>query len=292
MSINTNIAWCDSTANGQMGCDGCELWRAEEGGSCYAGNMTERYAGQKGWPEAFNKPRIFPGRFEEACAWPDLTGKARPDKPWLDGLPRLVFPNDMGDGFTESLPVDWIHPHIPAMEASPHQWLFLTKRVKRMRQCFESFGRVPKNFWLGASITDERTAKARIWELFNMARSGNILWVSFEPVLGAARLWPFVSGINEHWTGHADEDSSRPQLSWAVIGGESGPNRRELDLDVLRQVREDFARAEVPLFVKQDSALRPDQRGRIPDDLWVRQMPRVRVARAPVKQPSLFGGNP
>jgi len=105
MPKDTNIHWCDSSVNLMMGCDGCELWR-EGSRHCYAGTLTLRHAGRKGWPESFDRPRLFPERLAGALRWPDLTGTARPGKPWLDGLPRVVFVNDMGDTFTESLPPD------------------------------------------------------------------------------------------------------------------------------------------------------------------------------------------
>lgn len=44
MGITTNIEWCDSTLNAQMGCDGCELWNRRTGeGTCYAATLTERF---------------------------------------------------------------------------------------------------------------------------------------------------------------------------------------------------------------------------------------------------------
>src|SRR5262249_10079569 len=95
-----------------MGCDGCELWN-EILHSCYAGRLTERFAGQPGWSDRFDKPKVFLERIDRAIRWPDLTGttweahKKIPAKPWLDGYPRTICFNDMGDTFTESLPVDW-----------------------------------------------------------------------------------------------------------------------------------------------------------------------------------------
>ena len=85
MGITTQIEWCDSTLNAMMGCGGCELWIPKAGvRDCYAGVLTERYAGLRGWPEAFDRPRHFPDRLEAALRWPDLTSTARPGKPWLD----------------------------------------------------------------------------------------------------------------------------------------------------------------------------------------------------------------
>jgi hypothetical protein len=70
MAEHTNIAYCDSSINLEMGCDGCELWNAATGvRKCYAGMMTERRKGQRGWPEAFNRPKLFLGRLEEALSW-------------------------------------------------------------------------------------------------------------------------------------------------------------------------------------------------------------------------------
>ncbi len=39
--------------------DGCELWNMKQGVfRCYAGNITQSYAGRPGWPASFNTPRL------------------------------------------------------------------------------------------------------------------------------------------------------------------------------------------------------------------------------------------
>ena len=91
MGIKTDIGWCDSSLNAQAGCQGCELWTAKTR-ICYAGTLTERYGGRNGWPDSFDKPKIFPERVAKACNWPDMRGVARPDKPWIKTeTPRLIF---------------------------------------------------------------------------------------------------------------------------------------------------------------------------------------------------------
>src|ERR1700693_4251242 len=121
MAIRTFIEWCDSTLNLEMGCNGCELWNPNAGIlHCYAGMETNRRKGGRGWPEAFDQPRMFLERLPAALKWPDLTNQLRTDKPWLDNLPRIIFVNDMGDSFTESLPLDWLAPVLEPMAASPH----------------------------------------------------------------------------------------------------------------------------------------------------------------------------
>ena len=133
MSKDTNIEWADSSLNLQMGCDGCELRNLKAGiNSCYAGTLTDRYGGtNKGFPKSFEEPVLFLDRIVEMMKWKTLTGKERPKKPWLDGLPRIVFLNDMGDTFTESLPLDWMAEKCLPMECpkghKPPQVQFLKK---------------------------------------------------------------------------------------------------------------------------------------------------------------------
>jgi protein gp37 len=257
MAIKTDIAWCDSTLNLQMGCQGCELWNTKNR-SCYAGRMTEKYAGSKGWPASFDQPAIFPERIKYALSWSDLRGKPRPDKPWIPPeMPRLIFLNDMGDTFTKGLPLDWLVEFVPALESTPHIYMILTKRVKRMLRFFEKLGRVPENIWPGVSITNETTARTRLPLLREL--DAHPIFVSFEPMLGPAYLSRHLSV--ENW------------ISMAIFGGESGPGYTPLDLDGLQFNIDECRNYGVSVFVKQDSGLRPGNRGRIPDRLWIREFP-------------------
>lgn len=46
-----------------------------------------------------------------------------------------------------------------------------------------------------------------------------------------------------------------------------------MDLGALRNAVTQCQASGVSVFTKQDSAFKPGQRGRIPDDLWVREWP-------------------
>lgn len=225
MGMKTVIEWCDSSVNEMMGCDGCELWNSKVK-TCYSGVMTERYAGRKGWPASFDKPEIFPGRIEKACRWSDLTGTVRPDKPWLDGMPRMIFLNDMGDTFTESLPIDWLMPLIPMMARSPHIWMFLTKRPKRMLRFFEILECVPDNFWLGVTIT---SGTERVKDLLKIPAT--VRFLSVEPMLGRIDL---PEGID-----------------FVICGGESGADGRRLSPIDVRLLRDQCILSGIPYFFKQ-----------------------------------------
>jgi protein gp37 len=275
MAKGTKIEWADDTVNAEMGCDGCELWDTKRGiRICYAGLQTERMLSRgplKGWPPAFDEPRIFPGRIAAAARWKDLTGTARENKPWLNGLPRMIFVNDMGDTFTASLPDDWLAPELGIMAASPHNWILLTKRADRQRE-FSLRHTLPANVWAGVSITSPQDQRLR----YLMQTRARIRWVSYEPMLAPVDWRPWLGG------------DGRVGLDWLIVGGASGPDYQSemMDLRWLEDTVKQCRDANVALFVKQDSSRSPGQQGRIPDELWVRQFPNIISAKS---RPEGFG---
>lgn len=235
MGKDTKIEYCDATVNPIMGCNGCELFRFELARNhCYAYALSSRYAGKKGWPASFTKPEHFPGRIEEALRWSDLTGTERQNKPWLNGLPRIIFLNDLGDGFAPSVnPRTWLEPYIERMAASPHIWLFLTKWPERMAGyfldwCHRNYCSVPSNFVLGTTVTSMDTIE-RVHDLLQIRDYATILWVSAEPLLGTV-AHPLLSDVD-----------------WIAAGGESGHNARPCFIENLQALTRWYA----PLFIKQ-----------------------------------------
>lgn len=233
MSIQTDIEYADSTVNGQMGCDGCELW-TKRVKSCYAGRMTAHRAGTSGWPARFEQPQIFPGRIENAAKWTDLTGMKRPYKPWLDAMPRVIFLNDMGDTFTRSLPIDWLLPYMPIIEASKHIWLVLTKNGSRMVQFFNDIlGYVPGNVWPGVTITGPKTV-TRLDYLLQLPETA-IRWVSVEPYLAPIKF----------------PEETFDLIDWLVAGGSSEPKDPPLLPDDVRKLRDHCHGKKTAFFFKQ-----------------------------------------
>lgn len=228
MGKNTHIQWCDSSQNPQMGCEGCELVKGKEVPTCYAKTLVDRYKGLPGWPENFETPKIFLDRVPKMVAWSDLTGINRPDKPWLNGMPRLIFTNDMGDTFSSGMPRDWFAGVLPMISPSPHQYLVLTKWPHRF-QDFNSRHPIPDNIWPGTTVTSERT-------LFraNFLTFGKVRWLSIEPLWGKIDLSEYISGID-----------------WVIIGGESGKAPTACKMDWITDIIRQCLDAGVPVFVKQ-----------------------------------------
>jgi protein gp37 len=279
MGIHTTIQWCDSTVNPTMGCDGCELWDGKRH-SCYAGVLHgSRGKGNKGYAPSFDKVTEFPGRCAEAACWSDLSGRARHDKPWLDGLPRTIFVSDMGDSLSKAVTFDYLKEQVIEAATSPkgarHVWPWLTKRPGRMAD----FGawlsargiEWPANLWAGTSITDT-SSTARVSKLLQVGGPSTVHFLSVEPQTEDFDLAAYL-----------------PRLDWLIQGGESGRHPRVFDLGWARRLQKACKLAQVPYFMKQLGAavvdagravpLRDSHGGdwsEWPADLRVRQLPRVK----------------
>lgn len=284
MSQQTKIQWCDSTINPTMGCEGCELWSANVR-KCYAGMLHVRRGGKtKGFSPTFEEVTLWPGRMAQAARWRDLTGTAREDKPWLDGLPRLIFVSDMSDALSSVVPFEYLRDEILANVTSPegrrHRWLWLTKRPDRMAKfsdflLSECIG-WPDNLWAGTSITTQATT-SRIRHLLRVGDDRTIRFLSVEPQYESMDLSAWL-----------------PRLDWVIQGGESGhganPFHIEWALDLIQQC----GAADVPYFLKQIGTLVHLSGERIhlgdhhggdwsewPEAIRVRQMPIVPAHEAP-----------
>ncbi len=111
------------------------------------------------------------------------------------------------------------------------------------------------NVHVGVSAEDQRWAGIRLPALAETPAA--VRWLSAEPLLGPIDLSPWLS-----W------------LDWVVVGGESGPGHRPMDIGWLESIAGQCRDAGVPLWVKQDSGPRSGLQGRIPDRLWaIRQFP-------------------
>ena len=241
MSIKTKIQWCDSTKNPTMGCEGCELWNSKVK-KCYAGKMHVHYGGAtKGFSPTFEELTFWPGRMEKAARWSDLAGTERDDKPWLNGLPRLIFVSDMSDSLSSSVPFEYLDDEIIHNVTSPHGrrhcWLWLTKRPDRMARFSTWLAnrgvRWPVNLWAGTSITTQSTT-SRISHLLQVGDKDTIHFLSVEPQWESVDLTRWLR-----------------RLDWIIQGGESGQGATPFDIDwavELKQVCEEYR---IPYFLKQ-----------------------------------------
>lgn len=259
----TNIEWSDSTCNFTSGCDGCELWKPGKGGSCYAGNyhegrmhavLPQLYAAN------FDEVRLIPGRMHKAAGWSDLRGTDRPDKPWLNDMPRVIFVGDMGDAMSRAVPFEYLKAELIDIATSArgrrHIWMLLTKQPARLAEFSSWLGSdLPENIWAGTSIT-ARASLPRIGHLRNVPAETRFL--SIEPLV---------------------EDPGPMNLegiSLVIIGCESGPGHREMKTEWAESIVAQCREAGVAVFVKQmvvDGKV-SGEIGEFPAGLRVREFPR------------------
>jgi protein gp37 len=243
----------------------------------YAGMLHVRFGGvTKGYSPSFEQLTFWPGRTAEAARWSDLSGTDRHAKPWLNGLPRLIFVSDMSDSLSAVVPFDFLEKEIievvTSQKGTRHHWLWLTKRPDRMAQLSQSLADNgidwPANLWAGTSITTQAST-SRIKHLLRVGSDSTIRFLSVEPQWERIDLSPWM-----------------PQLDWIIHGGESGhdatPFEIEWALDLIRLCRKHG----VPYFLKQLGTVVVRRSKRVffgdhhagdwsewPADLRVREMP-------------------
>lgn len=263
MGIKTKIEFADSTINPVMGCTGCELYHSDSNKNhCYAATLVNRYAGRKGWPKDFNKPEYFLERMEKALRWSDLTGQRRENEPWLNDHPRIIFVNDLSDGFCPDVdPKIWLQPFMKRMAESPHIWLLLTKWPKQMAAFFEQYP-AADNFHLGVSITNQRT-RWRSYDLLNIQTSVRLL--SLEPLLEPLDLvnmlckcaarhsakYACECGHHHQCPASKHRDRFTPSIDGVFLGGESGQNARPMHPGWARDIRDQCQATGVSFLFKQ-----------------------------------------
>lgn len=146
------------------------------------------------------------------------------------------------------------------------------------------------NVWLGVSVEDQQRAELRIPALLGTPAA--VRFLSCEPLLGPVDL--------SEWLYHApgayteigvrcdcgswmdrDENCPGPKIDWCIVGGESGPGARSMDLDWADTIVRYCQETQTSVFVKQlGSAYGPRKGGDMsmwPADLRVREYPTAAV---------------
>lgn len=254
MGFGSNIAWTHHTFNPWWGCTkvspGCTF--------CYADSFSRR-TGHAVWGK--DSPRRFFGlpHWAEPRKW-DADAKAAGER-------HRVFCASMADVFEDYTGPDamrligertrlW-----DLIDATPNlDWLLLTKRPERWRILPDEWHRqVPDNVWRGTSVESPDYLN-RVEALLD--GPGGTTFVSYEPALAAVSFGRYLAPrIVERMTVYR-------RLSWIIVGGESGPDRRPFDPAWADEVVRECAAFNVPCFVKQDGGLYPGKQGRLDAKTW------------------------
>lgn len=275
MAETTGIAWTDATWSPVTGCSkvspGCD--------HCYAAALSEslerrgqhkKYGGLARNGEWTGEVRCHPEELDRPLHWKK---------------PRRIFVNSMSDTFHDKVPRSFQCQMFDTMAGCPqHSFQVLTKRPGQMAYFADpltqaALGRPgwcwTANVWAGVSVENQKYAP----RLDVLARvPAKVRFASVEPLLGPVNLkkwlWPQCDNCKRdgcYQCDCVDCEDEEATLSWVIVGGESGPHFRPMNLEWLEQIADDCDRAGVPLFVKQDSGLWPGRQGRIPERLWAKK---------------------
>ena len=238
MGAKSAIEWTDATWNPVTGCTkitrGCD--------HCYAERFAERFRGTLGHPfkDGFDL-KLRPERLSQPLSWK---------------RPRRVFVNSMSDLFHKEIPATFIDRVFDTMEATDrHIFQVLTKRSSLMMTYLRRrYGSrpAPQHIWCGVSVEDH-TATTRIRHLRQTPISTRFL--SIEPLLGPI--------------GNVDLEG----IAWVIVGGESGPKARPMQLAWVIDIRDRCKREGVPFFFKQWGGRTPKSGGRLLEEVEHNAMP-------------------
>jgi protein gp37 len=250
MSDHSRIEWTEATWNPVRGCTkispGCK--------HCYAETFAERFRGVPSHPyEHGFDLRLVPTKLKEPLLWPS---------------PKVVFVNSMSDLFHELVPDEYIHTVAEVMKtASWHTFQVLTKRSERMSRLLQSklrFAAELENVWWGVSVENRTHGLPRINHLREIDCS--VRFLSIEPLLED------LGEIN------------LTRIDWVILGGESGPGARKMDVSWVDSIREQCSNAQIPFFFKQWGGVQKKKFGRTLHGKTYDSMPPRRTSAVPSKQ--------
>ena len=204
----SKIEWTERTWNPVTGCDrtspGCD--------NCYALRMAGRLKAT-GTPEyqCDGDPRTSGPGFgvsmhDHRLADPQM---------WRDG--QMVFVNSMSDMFHPEVTDEFIAHLWDVMRRNPqHTYQILTKRSKRLAAMAPDLP-WPEHIWMGVSVETHHYA-FRLDHLRQVPAA--VRFLSAEPLLGS------LTGID------------LAGVHWVIVGGESGPGARRMDVQWARDLRD------------------------------------------------------
>lgn len=236
MSENSPIEWTEATWNPVTGCTPISIGCD----NCYAKRMSKRLKamGNSNYTNGF-----------------DVTLHEKMlDRPLSWKKPRLIFVNSMSDLFHEKVPFEFIEAVFGTMKkASWHTFQVLTKRSERLANVVPHL-KWPSNVWMGVTVESQEHV-SRIEHL--RATPSAIRFLSLEPLLSPL------------------ENLNLKNIDWVIVGGESGPGARPMEINWVESIQTQCFAAKVPFFFKQWGGVNKKKAGRLLNGQIYSELPRL-----------------
>lgn len=229
---NSKIQWTDHTFNPWIGCTkvsaGCQ--------NCYAEAQMDKWLQKAKWGPNGTRVKTVASNWKKVSRWDaKLNGTGRRERVFIASLADVFEKNDNSDIAYWRFDLWNLIEKLDNLDC-----LLLTKRPENILDCVPCIWhnqwargpiqvKWPKHIWTGASVENQAAADKRIPVLVKV------------PGRHFLSLEPLLSPINLDLTG----------IDWVIIGGESGPNARLLDLAWIEDISRQCRAANIPAFVKQ-----------------------------------------
>jgi protein gp37 len=196
-----------------------------------------------------------------------------------------VFVNSMSDIGHARVPTEFVFRTFATMALAPqHQFQVLTKRPRRLRHLLESQKFVDA-VWAEMEQLSADDAVPLTRPLREDVHTRVANWNALSP-WPLPNVWIGASIESDEYCWRADEPRGIPAavrflsleplpgpvpslelsgIDWVIVGGESGPANRPLDLTWVRDIRDRCVDLQVALFFKQVGGLTPKAGGRLLD---------------------------
>lgn len=245
MGETTGISWCDCTFNPWVGCTkvspACD--------HCYAERDNGRRGWVAGWGPGVPRRRTSVANWRKVLSWDRAAFAA--------GRRFKVFTGSLCDIFDNEVPQEWRNDLWQLMRETPNlEWLPLTKRIGNAPKMLPADWPFP-NAGIMATIANQPE-----WDR------------DFDKLMAVPAPWHGVSA--EPLLGRIDIGDARPD--WIITGGESGPERRVLDFDAVRHMRDQCARNGIAFHHKQNGGFRGKDGGCLIDGVEHKAFPAALAA--------------
>lgn len=228
MAEKTNISWADATFNPWIGCTrvspACDF--------CYAARENQQRKWVAEWGTGVPRHRTSIQNWNLPLRW---NRKAA-----LTGYRPRVFCASLSDWLDKEVPHEWRLDLFDLWRATPAlRWMPLTKRIGNAKKMLPPDWPFP-NVGLMSTLENQE-----VWDR------------DFPKLMAVPAPWHGVSC--EPLLGKIDIGDARPD--WIISGGESGPHHRPLDMDAVRQLRDQCGRNDVAFHHKQNGGHRGKDTG-------------------------------
>jgi len=224
VAANSHIEWTEATWNPVTGCTKISAGCK----NCYAERLSMRLQlmGNERYQNGFR-----------LTLHKDVVDLPRS---WRSG--RMIFVNSMSDLFHRDVPLEFIQRVFQTMRECPqHVFQILTKRSERLRKLATQID-WPANVWIGVSV-ENAAVLSRVDDLRVVPAA--VRFLSCEPLIGS------LAGIDLRG------------IHWVIVGGESGPHARTMNIQWVREIFRECRKQKVPFFFKQWGGVRKDLTGRL-----------------------------